>query len=252
MSSGWSASQRYGVSSGARRPGAGPGLPQHASASRDTARTCWPTRRSRGDWAAGAVRTWSALRGVDVQPPALDDADLAKLRALRDHDRERWCAGEAAERAQRRPPFPHPLRCPTPARCGWNPAAPAGAGWPRRCGARSLLSQHARHLATDQAMPQPPLRVDVLRPLEEQQRGVARRQDVRQRREPARVPGPPTRTRARDGLSGFAAVGGIGGRGPATRRRQQRSTPLCMSVTLARLGVARFSAPPATRRRRGP
>jgi hypothetical protein len=37
-----------------------------------------------GDWAAGAVRTWSALRGLDVQPPALGDADLPKLRALRD------------------------------------------------------------------------------------------------------------------------------------------------------------------------
>lgn len=37
-----------------------------------------------GDWAAGAVRTWSALRGLDVQPPALGDADVSKLRALRD------------------------------------------------------------------------------------------------------------------------------------------------------------------------
>jgi predicted RNA-binding Zn ribbon-like protein len=35
------------------------------------------------DWVDGAVRTWSALRGVEAQPPALDDADLAKLRALR-------------------------------------------------------------------------------------------------------------------------------------------------------------------------
>ncbi len=35
-------------------------------------------------WAESAVRTWSALRGVDAQPPALDDADLSKLRALRD------------------------------------------------------------------------------------------------------------------------------------------------------------------------
>src|ERR1700756_2657471 len=37
-----------------------------------------------GAWAAGAVRTWSALRGVDVQPPALSDADASKLRAVRD------------------------------------------------------------------------------------------------------------------------------------------------------------------------
>jgi predicted RNA-binding Zn ribbon-like protein len=35
------------------------------------------------DWAENAVRTWSALRGVEAQPPALDDADLSKLRALR-------------------------------------------------------------------------------------------------------------------------------------------------------------------------
>ena len=37
-----------------------------------------------GDWAAGAVRTWAAFRGLDVQPPVLGDADLPKLRALRD------------------------------------------------------------------------------------------------------------------------------------------------------------------------
>jgi predicted RNA-binding Zn ribbon-like protein len=37
-----------------------------------------------GDWAAGAVRAWSALRGLDVRPPALSDADVSKLRALRD------------------------------------------------------------------------------------------------------------------------------------------------------------------------
>ncbi|MDT5347486.1 MAG: hypothetical protein QOH91_773 [Mycobacterium sp.] len=34
-------------------------------------------------WAADAVRAWSALRGVDAQLPALNDADLPKLRALR-------------------------------------------------------------------------------------------------------------------------------------------------------------------------
>lgn len=37
-----------------------------------------------GDWAASAVRTWSTRRGADLQPPpAFDDADLAKLRAVR-------------------------------------------------------------------------------------------------------------------------------------------------------------------------
>jgi hypothetical protein len=30
------------------------------------------------------VRTWSLLRGVDAEPPTLDDADLSRLRALRD------------------------------------------------------------------------------------------------------------------------------------------------------------------------
>jgi hypothetical protein len=35
-------------------------------------------------WAAKAVRMWAALRGVDAEPPSLDDGDLAKLRALRD------------------------------------------------------------------------------------------------------------------------------------------------------------------------
>lgn len=36
------------------------------------------------EWADSAVRTWSALRGVDAQPPPLNEADLAKLRSLRD------------------------------------------------------------------------------------------------------------------------------------------------------------------------
>jgi predicted RNA-binding Zn ribbon-like protein len=35
-------------------------------------------------WIAAASETWSRLRGVDAEPPALNDADLAKLRALRD------------------------------------------------------------------------------------------------------------------------------------------------------------------------
>jgi predicted RNA-binding Zn ribbon-like protein len=35
------------------------------------------------DWADSAVRAWSALRGLEAQPPALDEADLSKLRALR-------------------------------------------------------------------------------------------------------------------------------------------------------------------------
>jgi predicted RNA-binding Zn ribbon-like protein len=35
-------------------------------------------------WADDAIRTWSALRGLDIDPPPLNDVDLAKLRALRD------------------------------------------------------------------------------------------------------------------------------------------------------------------------
>ena len=35
-------------------------------------------------WVANAVLKWSALRGLDVQPPALNEADVPKLRALRD------------------------------------------------------------------------------------------------------------------------------------------------------------------------
>jgi predicted RNA-binding Zn ribbon-like protein len=37
-----------------------------------------------GAWAAGAVRTWSAVRGLDVRAPTLTDVHASKLRALRD------------------------------------------------------------------------------------------------------------------------------------------------------------------------
>lgn len=36
------------------------------------------------EWIHTAVRAWSESRGSDVQPPELGEADLAKLRALRD------------------------------------------------------------------------------------------------------------------------------------------------------------------------
>jgi hypothetical protein len=36
-----------------------------------------------GHWSAGAVRTWSELRGIPTEAPSLRDADLPKLRALR-------------------------------------------------------------------------------------------------------------------------------------------------------------------------
>ncbi|SPM39325.1 hypothetical protein BN1232_00403 [Mycobacterium numidiamassiliense] len=48
------------------------------------------------DWVSGAVRTWSALRGEDVEPPSLNDADLAKLRALR-HTIGQLVRGEAVD-----------------------------------------------------------------------------------------------------------------------------------------------------------
>ena len=34
-------------------------------------------------WASDALRTWSALRGVEAEPPSLSDADLPKLQELR-------------------------------------------------------------------------------------------------------------------------------------------------------------------------
>jgi CGNR zinc finger len=83
MSSGWRASPRYRLTPA---PG-GLGLVQDflntmgiegygADLLADATRA--------GDWAAGAVRAWSAVRGLDVRPPTLSGADLAKLRALRD------------------------------------------------------------------------------------------------------------------------------------------------------------------------
>jgi predicted RNA-binding Zn ribbon-like protein len=48
-------------------------------------------------WADSAVRTWSALRGVDAQAPALNDEDLSKLRALRDTI-AKMVAGEPLDR----------------------------------------------------------------------------------------------------------------------------------------------------------
>jgi hypothetical protein len=82
MSISWSASQRFGA---VPAPG-GLGL-VHDFLNTIGVETYGPdlledTALAR-EWADGAVRTWSALRAVEVQPPTLDDADLAKLRALR-------------------------------------------------------------------------------------------------------------------------------------------------------------------------
>jgi CGNR zinc finger/Putative stress-induced transcription regulator len=93
MSSAWSASHRYRLASA---PG-GLGLVQDflntvrigeygPDLLADTALA--------GAWATDAVRTWSALRGVDAEPPSLSDADLSKLRALRDTI-AKMVAGEA-------------------------------------------------------------------------------------------------------------------------------------------------------------
>jgi predicted RNA-binding Zn ribbon-like protein len=82
MSIPWSASQRYGL---APAP-AGLGLVQdflNTVAIYDYPDLLADTTLA-DNWAANAVRAWSALRGVDAEPPALNDADLSKLRAVRD------------------------------------------------------------------------------------------------------------------------------------------------------------------------
>jgi CGNR zinc finger/Putative stress-induced transcription regulator len=80
--SAWSASQRYGI---AAAPG-GLGLVQDFLNTRGIAgygSDLLADTALAGEWVADAVRTWSATRGADPPPPTLDDADLAKLRAVR-------------------------------------------------------------------------------------------------------------------------------------------------------------------------
>ncbi|KKC05208.1 CGNR zinc finger domain-containing protein [Mycobacterium nebraskense] len=82
MSIPWSASQRYGVTPA---PG-GLGLVQDFLNTRGIAGygpDLLADAALAADWVAGAVRAWSAARGVDLAPPRFDDADLAKLRGLR-------------------------------------------------------------------------------------------------------------------------------------------------------------------------
>lgn len=82
MSSEWPASQRYGLSPA---PG-GLGLVQDFLNTMGIEGYGADLLADTGvaqDWAVNAVRTWSALRGADLKPPGLDDADLVKLRALR-------------------------------------------------------------------------------------------------------------------------------------------------------------------------
>lgn len=92
MSSPWVASQRYGC---VAAPG-GLGLVQdflNTRAIDGYGPDLLADRELAGEWAAGAVRAWSSVRGVDVSPPALDEADLGKLRAVR-ATIERLVAGE--------------------------------------------------------------------------------------------------------------------------------------------------------------
>jgi CGNR zinc finger len=83
MSSAWRASQRYEL---AAAPG-GLGLVQdflNTVGIEGYGPDLLADAAVAGAWADGAVRTWSAERGLDVQPPPLGDADASKLRALRD------------------------------------------------------------------------------------------------------------------------------------------------------------------------
>ncbi|HWF30307.1 MAG TPA: CGNR zinc finger domain-containing protein [Mycobacterium sp.] len=81
MSSAWSASQRYGL---ALAPG-GLGLVQdflNTIAIYDYPDLLANTTLADA-WAVNAVRTWSAVRDIDAQPPSLNETDLSRLRALR-------------------------------------------------------------------------------------------------------------------------------------------------------------------------
>lgn len=79
----WSASHRYGL---APAPG-GLGLVQdflNTIGIQDYGPDLLADVAAAREWVAGAVRNWSALRGVEAEPPPLDDGDLARLRALRE------------------------------------------------------------------------------------------------------------------------------------------------------------------------
>lgn len=81
MSLAWPASQRYGL---APAPG-GLGLVQdflNTVGIHDYPDLLATTTRA-DEWAANVLRAWSAVRGIDAQPPSLTEADLARLRSLR-------------------------------------------------------------------------------------------------------------------------------------------------------------------------
>ncbi|HWY01395.1 MAG TPA: CGNR zinc finger domain-containing protein [Mycobacterium sp.] len=81
MSIPWSASQRYGL---APAPG---GLALVHDFLNTVAIHDYPDLLADAtladEWTANALRAWSAIRGVDTQPPSLTEADLARLRSLR-------------------------------------------------------------------------------------------------------------------------------------------------------------------------
>jgi predicted RNA-binding Zn ribbon-like protein len=122
MSSAWSASHRYRL---APAPG-GLGLVQdflNTIAIYDYPDLLGDTTLA-DDWAATAVRIWSALRGVDAESPALNDADLSKLRALRDTI-AKMVAGEPLDRRR----IGSVLASFTLSHAGEVRLEPAGSGW---------------------------------------------------------------------------------------------------------------------------
>jgi predicted RNA-binding Zn ribbon-like protein len=76
------------------------------------------------DWSAGALRAWSAVRGLDAEPPALNETDLAKLRALR-ATIAKLVTGEAPD-GSRKGSIPASL---TWSDTGAVRLEPAGTGW---------------------------------------------------------------------------------------------------------------------------
>ena len=79
----WSASHRYGL---ATAPG-GLGLVQdflNTVGIKDYGPDLLADPEAAHEWSTGAARTWSALRGVSAEAPPLTDADLPKLRGVRD------------------------------------------------------------------------------------------------------------------------------------------------------------------------
>lgn len=138
MSIPWPASQRYGVT-----PAPGSlGLVQDFLNTRGIAGygpDLLADAVLAGDWVTGAVRAWSAARGVDLPSPAFDDADLAKLRALR-ASIDSLVAGEAPSG---RSAVPASLLV---SEAGEVRLEPRGTGWrwlASALWAEILLSQHA-------------------------------------------------------------------------------------------------------------